>query len=137
MTSETCDSYVTVMHKSHKMLANAALSLIIANTVTDRLQCFLLDGGSDCSMSAGSSKAAAGRSKHNGGRDFRQHAYSQHHNMLSFPLLPLPEQDYTGHTSEVEKFCTLRIACNKQKLCYIHKKNFQESFFFPYLGWVF
>lgn len=38
---------------------------------------------SACDMSAGSSGAPVGRSKHNGGRDFSQHAYSQHHNMLS------------------------------------------------------
>lgn len=37
-------------------------------------------------------KAPAGRSKYNGGRDFRQHAYSQHHNMLPCLQLPLPEQ---------------------------------------------
>lgn len=37
-------------------------------------------------------EAPVGRSKHNGGRDFRQHAYSQHHNMLSCLQLPLPEQ---------------------------------------------
>lgn len=76
--------------------------------------------GSDCGMSAGSSKAPVGRSKHNGGRDFRQHAYSQHHNMLSLLLLPLPEQElyYTSLTRNAV-FWISHIAKAKSCLAFI------------------
>lgn len=68
---------------------NASLSRIM-NTVAQwciphTFHCLLSSWGSDCSSSAGSSKATVGKSKHNGGRDFRQHAYSQHHNMQFSP----------------------------------------------------
>lgn len=111
-------STVMLIHKRHKL--GASYKPTVSHNykhwnevVLQQLLSVEINRGSDCSVSAGSRKAPVDRSKHNGGRDFRQHAYSQRHNMLSLPLLPLPEQEryYTGPH---EGCCTLRITRNKK-----------------------
>lgn len=64
-------------------------------------------------MSAGSSKAPLGKSKHNGGRDFRQHAYSQHHNVL----LPF------SHSCRYLRRCKMTPAAQRvvKKAKFLHK----------------
>lgn len=80
------------------------------------------------SMSAGSSKAPVGRSKHNGGRVFRQHAHRQLHKVLS----PPPPAAFTWAGVVLlgpHKECKKKKSVKREKLKALLKHKFQKLFF--------